>query len=126
MRRLICFAGALGLMACGGSTEPSRALPIGTYTYATNTGLSGTVTITAATEDAVTATWDVRDTQQRAAFRPEGHSIGWNIDAFVVMAQPAQIRFSTHTHRLARTGSGISCSGTHVMVGPFTCTMTRR
>jgi hypothetical protein len=119
---------ALFLLAgCSDSTSPNdRALPAGTYTYTNSDGLSGTLTITFASSDSLAGTWDVRDGQQRPAFRPEVVSIGWNFDAFVVFAQPAQLRFATHSHRLARSGDNVSCSGNQVLRGAFTCTLTRR
>jgi hypothetical protein len=119
------FALAL-LAACGGSTAPSRALPVGVYAYSTNTGLSGTFTITRSDDEGADATWDVRDGQGRPAFRPDGNSLGWNLDAFVFFAQSASPFLGSHSHRLVRLGDAISCSGTHVGVGVFACTMVRQ
>ena len=125
-RALLPLLAGLLLAACGDSTGPSRALPTGVYSYTTTTGFVGSLTVTASNDESVTATWDVRDSAGRLAFRPDAVSIGWNIDAFVVLGQPAMIMYATHSHRLAREGDGIRCSGTHVGVGPFGCTLTRR
>jgi hypothetical protein len=124
--RLITLLALALVTACGGSTEPSRALPVGVYAYSTNTGLSGTFTITSSDDDGADATWDVRNALGEPAFRPDGNSLGWNIDAFVFFAQSASPFLGSHSHRLVRSGEGISCSGTHVGVGPFSCTMVRR
>jgi major membrane immunogen (membrane-anchored lipoprotein) len=115
---------AILLIACTDSTGPSRALPVGTYAYSNSNGLTGTFTVTTSDEAGLTATWDVRDSGQRLAFRDAADVIGWNDGDFVVLAQPAQIRFGTHTHRLRRNGAGIACTGVRQAgAGPFTCTL---
>lgn len=124
--RHFAFLALFALTACSSSTAPSRALPTGVFTYATSTGLTGTLTISASTDEGVTGTWDVRLNTGAVAFQPALVNIGWNMDAFVVFAQPQSSFLGTHSHRLARQGDGIRCSGTHVGVGAFTCTLTRR
>jgi hypothetical protein len=117
----------LALTACGGSTEPSRALPVGTYDYSTTTGLTGTLTITSSTPEGVTGTWAVvRAIARDTVFRAPVESIGWNLDAFVVIALPSVAWMNAHNHRLVRSGDGVLCTGIHVLVGPFGCTLTRR
>jgi len=114
----------LMLSACGDLTGPSsRTLSVGRYRYeAYNGDFTGTLTLTAASADSVSGTWDVRD--KRGSVYESEVKIGlYNIDAYVLYAWGAGNSL-TYAHRIARDGDRITCTAKIVFGPALPCTVT--
>lgn len=116
-----------GAWACSDSTGPEARVPqLGTYSYSVDFfaightwEFNGEYRVTFADADSVKGTWSVP-----GYLATQPRPIGWNVDAYLVMAQLNGGPLGIVTNRLARTSSGYSCSGRWNSpdgTGPISC-----
>lgn len=122
--KFLAVLAVFALSACGDPIGPSsRTLSVGRYRYEAYGGeFSGTLTLTHATADSVSGTWDVRD--KRGAVYESAVLLGfYNVDAYVLYARGSGTSL-TYAHRIARDGDTITCTAKIVFGNALPCAVT--
>lgn len=127
MRRLVF---ALLLAACRSPVSPSSRVPeLGRYAYASPLAGDGTLTITDASADRLSASWDVRGPfgTMTGPVVGEYRDGAYRLVGLVSRVTPAGPAVRVLEHRVTRDGDRLTCvvGDQGATVAPVACSLTR-